>query len=182
MKKLLNACLFISFLFGYLEWSRVEHLFIFQAEWDIFRKSLNTDPVSVLHPFTLIPFIGQLLILYSLFQKVPGRIITLAGIACMGILMLTAFCHWNAIPEYKNSRINPTLSDHSLFYSEAALEKEIARSTTCRLIEIRAAGLSTSVFKQITDRHIHGLTDFIQGSYRWIRLTGFNFRHTRLLK
>lgn len=90
MKKLLNACLLISFLCGYLEWSRVEHLFIFQAEWDIFKK-LGTDPVSVLHPFTLIPFIGQLLIIYSLFQKAPGRIITLTGMACMGILMLMLF-------------------------------------------------------------------------------------------
>lgn len=90
MKKLLNACLFISFLFGYLEWSRVEHLFIFQAEWDIFKKTL-IDPVSVLHPFTLIPFTGQLLILYSLFQKIPGRIITIIGTACMGILMLMLF-------------------------------------------------------------------------------------------
>jgi len=90
MKKLLNACLFISFLFGYLEWSRVEHLFIFEAEWDIFKK-LSTDPVSVLHPFTIIPFIGQLLIFYTLFQKVPGRFITIAGIICMGILMLMLF-------------------------------------------------------------------------------------------
>jgi hypothetical protein len=90
MKKLLNACLFISFLFGYLEWSRVEHLFIFQAEWDIFKKTL-IDPVSVLHPFTLIPFAGQILILYSLFQKIPGRIITIVGTACMGILMLMLF-------------------------------------------------------------------------------------------
>ena len=90
MKKLLNACLFISFLFGYLEWSRVEHLFIFQAEWDIFKKTL-IDPVSVLHPFTLIPFTGQILILYSLLQKKPGRIITIVGTACMGILMLMLF-------------------------------------------------------------------------------------------
>ena len=45
-----------------------------------------------------------------------------------------AFCDRNAIVEYKNSRINPTLSDPGFYYSQTAWEKETANCTTCRLI------------------------------------------------
>jgi len=88
--KILNALLIFTSLFGYLEWSGDSKSFLFQAEAEIFSKVLQ-DPVSVLHPFTVLPFIGQLLLIITLFQKTPGKKLTYAGIAGLGILMLLIF-------------------------------------------------------------------------------------------
>lgn len=90
MKKLLNVCLLLSFLIGYLEWGKTSHLFIFQAEAELFSKALN-NPQGVLHPFILIPFAGQLLLLYTLFQKEPGKVLTFVSLGCLGLLILFLF-------------------------------------------------------------------------------------------
>ncbi len=39
----------------------------------------------------MLPFIGQLLLLISLFQSPPKRWLTLAGLLCTGMLMLFLF-------------------------------------------------------------------------------------------
>ena len=88
--KLLNILLIVTSLFGYLEWGGDNHSFLFQAEGEVLAK-LFTDPVSVLHPFTLLPIIGQVLLLITLFQKQPSRLLTYAGIAGLGILMSFIF-------------------------------------------------------------------------------------------
>lgn len=90
IKKSINLGLLLSFLLGYLEWGHDYHIFIFQAEGELFSK-LVSNPLSVLHPFTLIPFAGQLLLVYSLFQKEPGKWITLSGLACLSLLMVFLF-------------------------------------------------------------------------------------------
>jgi len=84
--KLLNFFLIITSLFGYLEWSQNSHVFLFQAEGKIFSK-LFTDPTSVLHPFTILPMTGQILLIVTLFQKVPSKKLTYLGIGCLGILL-----------------------------------------------------------------------------------------------
>lgn len=71
---------------GYLEWGGNNSLFLFQAEGEILSK-LVSDPGSVLHPFILLPLAGQLLLLMTLFQKIPTRGLTFAGIACIGLLL-----------------------------------------------------------------------------------------------
>lgn len=88
--KLLNFCLLLSSLIGYLEWGQGQHLFLVQAELEIFRK-ISTDPLSVLHPFTLIPFFGQLLLLFTVFQREPSKKLTYIGMSCLGILLLFMF-------------------------------------------------------------------------------------------
>lgn len=90
MKKLLNILLLFTFLAGYLEWGKNNHVFIFQAEAELFQKA-GSNIQSVLHPFILIPFLGQLIIIYTIFQKQPGRLLTLVGLACLSLIMLFLF-------------------------------------------------------------------------------------------
>lgn len=88
--KILNVFPIITSLFGYLEWGADNRSFLFQAEGEIFVKLLN-DPESVMHPFTLLPLSGQILLLITLFQKTPGKIITYIALACIGLLLAFMF-------------------------------------------------------------------------------------------
>lgn len=84
--KLLNLLLIITSLFGFLEWGKGYYAFLFQAEYEVLRK-LFTDTMSAVHPFTLLPLFGQILLLVTLFQKKTGKILTYIGIACLGLLL-----------------------------------------------------------------------------------------------
>ncbi len=84
--KILNFLLIITSLCGYLEWSGNNHIFLFDAETDIISK-LFTNPISVVHPFTILPIIGQLLLLITLFQKYPSKILTFISIGGLGLLL-----------------------------------------------------------------------------------------------
>ncbi|HFA48692.1 MAG TPA: hypothetical protein ENJ95_06725 [Bacteroidetes bacterium] len=85
--KLLNIALILTSLIGYIEWGEGNQMFIFQGEIEIISKLLS-DPISVLHPFTLVPLLGQILLLITLFQKRPSKILTYIGLGCIGILIL----------------------------------------------------------------------------------------------
>lgn len=89
-KKGINLALFLSFLLGYMEWGNNYHIFIIQAEGELFSK-LISNPLSVLHPFTLIPFAGQIILVFTLFQKEPGKRLTFTGLACLSLLMVFLF-------------------------------------------------------------------------------------------
>lgn len=65
-------------------------MFLFQAEQEIFSK-LFQDPLSVAHPFTLLPLFGQLVLLFTLFQRSPGKVLTLIGLGCLSFLLLFMF-------------------------------------------------------------------------------------------
>ncbi|HMS50819.1 MAG: hypothetical protein IPI59_05300 [Sphingobacteriales bacterium] len=84
--KFLNLLLIISSLFGYLEWGAGNKTFLFEGEYEVLSK-LFTDPKSVVHPFTLLPLLGQILLLLTLFQKNPSKTMTYVGIACLGVLL-----------------------------------------------------------------------------------------------
>lgn len=86
--KLLNLGLIVSSLIGYLEWAGDNHMFLFQGEIDVVGK-LFTDPASVAHPFTILPLVGQLLLLFTLFQKKPNRLLTIVGLGSIGVLLAT---------------------------------------------------------------------------------------------
>ena len=90
MKRLINICLLLTFLLGYLEWGKTHSLFIFQGEAEILLKETN-DFKSILNPLILLPFLGQILLLYTVFQPVVSRRLTLAGLACLSVLMLLLF-------------------------------------------------------------------------------------------
>ena len=88
--KLLNFLLIVTSLFGYLEWGSDNHSFLFQAEPEVLSK-IFSDPASVLHPFTVLPIIGQILLLITLFQKQPDKVMTYIGITGLGILLSFIF-------------------------------------------------------------------------------------------
>lgn len=84
--KILNFLLLITSLLGYLEWNGNNNSFLFQVEGEIFSK-IFTDPVSVLHPLTVLPMISQVVLIITLFQKKPGKVLTYLGMAGLGILL-----------------------------------------------------------------------------------------------
>lgn len=84
--KLINVLLTITSLFGYLEWGGDNKMFLYQAIADIFNK-IFTAPASVLHPFIVLPLTGIFILICTLFQKMPGRILTFFGIGCIGLLL-----------------------------------------------------------------------------------------------
>lgn len=96
--KIINALLILASLLGYLEWGKDNRVFLFQAEGEILMK-LFRNPESVIHPLTLLPMLGQVLLLITLFQKSPGKIITFIGLACIGLLLVFMFAiglmSWN---------------------------------------------------------------------------------------
>lgn len=84
--KLLNLGLIITSLLGYLEWGKSNHEFLFESELFVLTK-IFSEPMSVLHPFTVIPMLGQVILLITLFQKKPNKILTYSSIAGLGLLL-----------------------------------------------------------------------------------------------
>lgn len=84
--RLLTILLILASLLGYLEWGGGNHVFLFEAEADILGK-LFSNFGAVAHPLVLLPMLGQLLLGITLFQREPNRTLTVAGIACMGLLL-----------------------------------------------------------------------------------------------
>lgn len=83
--KLFHIGLLIASLLGYLEWGESESAFLFQMEWDIFKK-LFTDTQSIIHPLIIIPIIGQILILVNLLKASMNKKLTYVAVACLGLL------------------------------------------------------------------------------------------------
>ncbi len=88
--KILNLVLLLTSLIGYLEWGGDNKMFLYEIEWDVLTKMVK-DPLSVLHPLTLLPMAGQILLLITLFQKTPSKLLTYIGMGCIGILLLLMF-------------------------------------------------------------------------------------------
>lgn len=88
--KILNLLLILTSLAGFLEWGKDSHLFLFQAEAEVISK-LFTDPKSVMHPFTLLPLAGQVLLIITLFQAKPNKLLTYISIGGLGILLWFMF-------------------------------------------------------------------------------------------
>ena len=85
-EKLLNLFLVLTSFIGYLEWGKENHLFLLQAEVEIISKFIS-NPSSVIHPFILLPFLGQLLLIITLFQAKPSKKLTYVGIVGLGLLL-----------------------------------------------------------------------------------------------
>lgn len=85
-KRALNVSLIIASMIGYLEWGQGRSVFLIQAEVEMFSKAL-ADPLSVIHPFTLLPVLGQLALLVTVFQHTPSKVLTYVGIGGIGLLV-----------------------------------------------------------------------------------------------
>lgn len=88
--KILNILLLVSSLFGYLEWGTDNQSYLFEAEIDIISQFFK-NPLAVLHPFVLLPLFAQIILLFTLFQRQPNRILTYIGIAGLALLFVFMF-------------------------------------------------------------------------------------------
>lgn len=84
--KILNFLLILFSLFGYLEWSGKNHMFLFEAEIEILSK-LFINTKSVIHPFIILPIISQFLLLFTLFQETAKTKLTYISIFGLGLLI-----------------------------------------------------------------------------------------------
>jgi hypothetical protein len=84
--KLIHAALMVSSLFGYLEWGQDSSQFLFQAELHILHL-LWSNPNSAIHPFVLLPLFGQIILLATIFQKQPGKVMGYIGLSFIGVLI-----------------------------------------------------------------------------------------------
>lgn len=89
-QKILNALLIVFSMIAYLEWGKNNSMFLIEGEVEVMQK-LFSDPLSVLHPFTIIPLLGQVLLIITLFQKTPGKKITYTGLICISLLLVLVF-------------------------------------------------------------------------------------------
>ena len=85
VKKLMILGLLVTSMLGYLEWGGNHKMFLFQVESELLVKLFH-DPLTVLHPFTILPLLGQVLLAIALFRRQKWLI--LGGIASIGVLML----------------------------------------------------------------------------------------------
>lgn len=85
-QKILNLSVVLTSLLGYLQWGGGNALFLFQAEAEVLAK-LFTKPIEALHPLTILPMLGQLVLLITVFQQKPSRILTWIGIGALSSLL-----------------------------------------------------------------------------------------------
>lgn len=78
--------LIIASWIPYLEWGADNKKFLIELEIELM-SNIFKDPLSVIHPLIIIPFLGQLLLIYTLFQKKINKKLALAGFIGMGILV-----------------------------------------------------------------------------------------------
>ena len=77
--------LILTSLVGYLEWGEGQHQFVFEVLGTLFTQLLE-DPASVLHPLTVLPFLGLVLWIIAFIQLTPSKRLVYAGIILMGLL------------------------------------------------------------------------------------------------
>lgn len=79
--------LLLTSLIGYTEWGATQHAHLFQLEAKLLRK-LFSSPKDLLHPFVILPFLGQLILLIAILKKNTPRWLIITGILFLGILLL----------------------------------------------------------------------------------------------
>ena len=85
--KYLVFLIILSSFIGYLEWGTESKTFLIIAEAEIIHKII-THPSSVIHPFILIPLLGQLLLVYQLIKNKLQKIILYLAISCIALLFI----------------------------------------------------------------------------------------------
>jgi hypothetical protein len=87
MKKIFNFLLIFTSLFGYTEWGSNHHAFIFEMEKELLVHFIS-EMGAFSHPLILIPLIGQLLLILTLFHKEPNKKLTFIGLGCLSLIIL----------------------------------------------------------------------------------------------
>ena len=89
MKKLVAALLIFS-LIPYLEWGNENHAFLLEIELELWKKGLK-NPNEILHPFIILPFSGQLILMFTLFKKDPKIRMIQFGALLIALLIFFIF-------------------------------------------------------------------------------------------
>lgn len=84
MNKFLPLLILLSSLIGYLEWGGGNSGYLFNLEYDLIRKGMSRS--ELMHPFILLPLVGQIVLLVSLFY--PKRAWVITGILLLSVIML----------------------------------------------------------------------------------------------
>lgn len=96
LKKIILG-LFLSSFIGYLEWGKQSE-FIAEIEYDLLLK-LGDSPEAFLHPFILLPLLGQLILMVSLWMSKPKFwlvVLASTGIALLFLMLLfIGLLDWN---------------------------------------------------------------------------------------
>ena len=87
--RLINVGLLITSLICYLEWGGGNSGFLFQMELELFQQDDLSH--SLTHVMVLAPLAGQAVLLFTLFQKIPGRRLTAMGVGLLSVLVLMIF-------------------------------------------------------------------------------------------
>ena len=86
MKRIIILALILTFMICYLEWPNHGY-FIYQMEYEFFFGGRDVVH-SFSHPLILFPFVGQVILLISLFLKHPPRALLLTGMVMLCPLVL----------------------------------------------------------------------------------------------
>lgn len=82
--------LVVSSMLGYLEWGNNQHVVLWEAEWDIL-TTLAVNPMQVIHPLTIIPMIGQVLLITCMLQHYPSKWLIWLGMGAIASLLVLMF-------------------------------------------------------------------------------------------
>lgn len=85
-RRWINGFLIVSSLVGYLRWGGTQNAFFFEIEAEIF-ANVFVKPLDLLHPVIGMPLTGQLLLLITLFQSRPNRVMSWLGFGLLSPLL-----------------------------------------------------------------------------------------------
>jgi len=85
--RVLIALLIFSSLFVYLEWSGGNQSFLWQAEYDVLKKAID-HPGEILHPFIIIPFLGQCLLILAIVRREKSKYLIYTGTGALSFLII----------------------------------------------------------------------------------------------
>jgi hypothetical protein len=86
---LIVALLLASF-FGYLEWAWQNSAWFYEIEWEALKGLFRANPNS-LHPFIILPILGQCCLLVYLIKPRMKRLLVFALIGLLPLFVFVAF-------------------------------------------------------------------------------------------
>lgn len=86
--RIATLAVILSSFIGYLEWGGEQSGFLLEMEMNILISGVKQ---ALVHPAFLIPFIGQLLLLITLFQREQKRWMIYTGTGMLSLLLVFIF-------------------------------------------------------------------------------------------
>ena len=124
--RILLIGILISFLMVYVEWGK-ESEFFFQMQSDIFIHSGDTFNI-LLVPVVLVPFIGQLLLLFSAIKKPLSKRMGLTGIIFCSLPVILVLIGGFFVNSYKMIISTLPFFTFSFFFIRCERTKALKKS------------------------------------------------------